>query len=97
MKLMEELAEVMSCNAESCAYNNGMQCHAYAITVRDGCTPRCDTMIAKEKHCQRMGPAGVGACKISMCEHNDDMECHSNKILMEHVDGSLMCATFNEV
>ncbi len=94
MKMKINMAAVMKCGAEECAYNHEGGCHARAITVGDGSVPHCDTAFMCGSHCKSTNTAGVGACKVSGCMHNVDFECQAESIAVGLSDGRAMCKTF---
>ncbi len=94
MKMKIEMAEVMKCSAEECAYNHDGGCHARAITIGDGTVPHCDTAFNCGSHCSSNNKAGVGACKVGGCMHNVDFECQAANISVGTSGGRAMCKTF---
>jgi hypothetical protein len=95
MKITLEIPAVQACDATSCAYNVGRNCHALAITIGDGIHAACDTFIANGLHARDTShTAGVGACKATSCRYNSDLECSAGAIHVnvhaDHAD----CATY---
>ncbi|MBI4351479.1 MAG: DUF1540 domain-containing protein [Elusimicrobia bacterium] len=87
-------AKILSCGAESCAYNKKMECHALAITVGSS-HQQCDTYMEDSR---KGGVAGahatVGACHMKNCRFNKLLECSASEIVLgahtKHGD----CCTF---
>ncbi|HVZ37628.1 MAG TPA: DUF1540 domain-containing protein [Polyangiaceae bacterium] len=94
MKVMVTLAEVSECSARECAFNDGGQCHAQAITVGDAVQPICDTFLAATEHSHRPAHAGVGACKVTSCRHNEAYGCAAEAIRVWVCGDSAQCSTY---
>lgn len=96
MQVSTRIPEVMLCTVSECSYNADNGCHAKAITVGDGATPACDTMLCGSQHVQAHDiHGGVGACKVSGCTHNRDLECTAESISVGLVTDSVNCLTYN--
>lgn len=92
-----KMAKVKSCDAEECAYNIKNKCHAIAITVGGGPSPRCDTLtIAARQAGLPNITAGVGACKIENCQFNESLECVAKSIRVKVHTMLPECTTFKE-
>jgi len=92
-----ELVRIIECDATECAYNEGMQCHAGAITVGGGVDHKCDTFCTSSaKGGFPETTAGVGACKADPCRFNSNLECTSPGVRMGHEAGMIDCLTFEE-
>jgi hypothetical protein len=95
MKLTLEIPAVQACDATSCAYNVGDNCHALAITIGGGIHPACDTFFASDHHARDIShTAGVGACKVSGCLYNSDLECSAGAIRVNVHANHADCVTF---
>jgi hypothetical protein len=92
-----EIPAVLGCASTDCAYNEGTECHAKAITVGDGVNPNCDTFLdSSSDHTASSGqPGGVGACKLSACAYNDDLECTAQSISVGNQGGKASCMTYS--
>lgn len=96
MKVTLDMPIVSGCDATDCAYNVERGCHARAITVGDGDSPRCDTFLGASSHTGMTSlTAGVGACKVSVCSHNRDFECMAADIGVGTAGGEVHCLTFS--
>jgi hypothetical protein len=90
-----DMPAVRACNAETCAYNIDLGCHARAITIGDGVHPGCDTFLSGTLgHTHRGDTAGVGACKVTGCRHNEDFECAARGISVGIEGATVKCMTF---
>jgi hypothetical protein len=95
MKLTLEMPAVRACDATSCAYNAGQNCHALAITIGEGIHASCDTFFASNHHARDTShTAGVGACKVTGCLYNSDLECSAGGIHVNVHANHADCATF---
>jgi len=90
-----EMAKILECGVEECAYNMDHDCHAMAITVGGTIDHKCDTF------CQSSLKGGVadisgtvGACKVSTCAYNMNLECAAPGIKVGHVGEEVDCLTF---
>lgn len=96
MKITLDMPIVDGCAVTDCAYNVEQGCHARAITIGDGDTPRCDTFLGASSHTRsNLLSAGVGACKVSACMHNEDFECAAEQIGVGMQGGEVHCLTFS--
>ena len=75
MTSMQQLPSVQSCSVTSCAYNEGSDCHAGAITVAGGDKAACGTFVEISFRGGFEGGGLVGACHRSECRFNDKLEC----------------------
>lgn len=96
MKLTLEMPVVTECEARECAYNADAKCHARAITIGDGESPNCDTLIRQQGtvHLDEHLVAGVGACKVDDCIFNTDLECQAEGIVVGFSSGAVECQTY---
>ena len=95
MNINVEMPAVIQCEISDCAYNAESRCHAKAITIGDGMTPSCDTVLCNSAAVHDLGVrAGVGACKVSGCQHNDDLECAADGIMVGLTDSGIRCLTY---
>ena len=86
---------VIRCSIEGCSYNSNNNCHAKAITIGNGETPLCDTLLCDEKEVQEKNIlAGVGACKVSQCRFNNDLECIADDISVGSENDNVRCMTY---
>ena len=90
------VSRVAMCEVAECAYNSNRACHAYAITVGDGMSPRCDTFLRSPQHTLCKDTAWVGACKMMDCRYNQDFECTAESIEVGSGPDSADCMTYEE-
>ncbi len=92
-----DMPAVAHCEADDCAYNRGMKCHARGITIGDLKHPACDTFMPAGRHTNETRRiAGVGACKVVGCRHNDDLECEADEIQVGRSGNAIICQTFEK-
>jgi len=92
-----KIAKVKSCDAGECAYNIKNKCHAIAITVGEGASPRCDTLVIAARQAGLPNIAAcVGACKVGNCQFNESLECVAKSIRVKVHTMLPECATFKE-
>ena len=90
-----KMTKVEWCDAIECAYNIKNKCHAIAITIGGGVTPRCDTsIIGAKKGGVPDTTAYVGACKVENCRFNKSFECIAKEIQVKVYTILAECATF---
>lgn len=92
---MMEVPPVRNCEVTDCAYNSGTACHAWAITIGDGTTPKCDTFFHfKNKGGDPETIASIGACKVSGCQFNKKLECQASEVVVGFREHEADCLTF---
>ena len=92
MKMTLDMAVVTGCEAEDCACNVDLRCHARAITIGDGERPACDTLVRGEPVPSLAETlTGVGACKMTGCLFNEDLECRAERIVLGDAGGGVHC------
>jgi len=93
-----DMPKVKMCDATKCAFNQGNNCHALAVTIGDAQSAACDTfMVNKSKGGEIQEIAGVGACKMEDCEHNEGLYCTAKTIEVKQSSDGPVCATYNPV
>lgn len=94
MEITLNVPVIAGCEVRDCAYNTDNTCHAKAITVGDGVSPSCDTMVRHDMEPNEMNIAGVAACKVRDCVFNNDLECDAAHVFVgRHGDGAV-CVTY---
>ncbi len=92
-----EMPAVEGCEAQDCAYNHDLSCHARGITIGDLKHPGCDTFTPAGQHTHETKRiAGVGACKVVACRYNDDLECEADSIRVGRSGNAIICKTFDK-
>ena len=92
-----EMARIISCNVNECAYNQNDTCHAMAITVGGGPDHRCDTFFtAPAKGGSPETQGAVGACRTTACMYNQNLECAAPGIRIGREGQDIDCLTFAE-
>lgn len=95
MNITIEVPAVAHCSVAECSFNTDESCHARAITIGDGDTPNCDTLLRGSADVQDDTIlAGVGACKVSDCTHNSDLECTASSIKVGIENNEVRCKTY---
>lgn len=95
MKIIAEMPSVSKCVINQCVYNSKNMCHAKAITIGDGRSPRCDSFFASPLHIHETKRiAGVGACKIDQCQFNSDYQCIAESIEVGMFQQNIQCLTY---
>ncbi len=95
MKVSIDMPAVNRCTIAECSYNAHDMCHARAITIGDGESPRCDTVFCGDQSVQETKiQAGVGACKVSNCNYNSDLECTADAIQIGMKGDNVNCLTY---
>ncbi|AQT67980.1 hypothetical protein STSP2_01134 [Anaerohalosphaera lusitana] len=90
-----QMSKVSKCDVTGCAYNTDNQCHAYAITIGNSGTPKCDTLcMASGKTDDTNSTAGVGACKTTSCKANKGFECTAPEITVGFQGNEADCLSF---
>ena len=92
---MMDMPVVNRCEAETCAYNRDLNCHAIAITIGDPRHAGCDTFYQTSfKGGDPSAVGHVGACKMAECRHNVNLECQAPGINVGYQQQSADCLTF---
>lgn len=87
--------KVLDCKVTECAYNQGKQCHAKAITVGSE-HAMCDTFMNGAGKGGVQSTGLVGACHMSGCKYNSSLECSAPGIHVgAHVDHA-DCETYSQ-
>jgi len=97
MIMKNKMSPVKICDAQDCAYNKNLQCHAMAINVGgpEVC-PNCDTFMSRGNKGGIPKPmAGVGACKVEQCKFNELFECNAKGIEVRMHSGHADCGTYS--
>lgn len=90
-----ELPQIIRCDANECAFNQGEKCHAMAITVGGPVDHQCDTFLrSASKGGVAHRTALVGACKVTSCKHNNALECSAPGVNVGHEGSEIDCLTF---
>ncbi|MEU9045687.1 MULTISPECIES: DUF1540 domain-containing protein [unclassified Kitasatospora] len=90
-----EMPIITGCAVDGCAYNQGLACHALAITVGDARHANCDTYLqAPTKGGDPSANGRVGACKMSDCRHNVGLECRATGITVGFHQSDIDCLTY---
>jgi len=94
-----DMPQVKTCNANECAFNQGNNCHALAVTIGDENAAACDTFVKNggTKGGKMTEIAGVGACKMEDCQHNEGLYCTASSIQVEQTADGAVCATYSPV
>lgn len=89
-----ETPKVISCAAESCAYNRGKVCHALAVTIGSS-HQMCDTYLEdSQKGGAPDAQGSVGACHMKECRFNRLLECSAAAIEVGEHQKHGDCRTF---
>ncbi|MFA5516580.1 MAG: DUF1540 domain-containing protein [Desulfuromonadales bacterium] len=94
--MASQMPKVSECSVSDCAYNNGQECKALAITVgEEPDEPICETFFVSSTHGGvKDSVAGVGACRAAECEYNDGFECTASDISVGYLGDEPDCLTF---
>jgi hypothetical protein len=84
---------VLKCAVEECAYNQGQECHAPAVSVGSD-HPMCDT-FTKSGSPQAEAQPMIAACQTSECKFNQELACQASGINVARHEQHADCQTFS--